>query len=142
MSNARSPSQNQKPKPKPKERTLKTLTFNKPHNLAQVQDELVTAFPEWRQLREDGLYEALHRVEGDGTVLRLTVPDETNDAAIERVVANHTPQPAESLPSLTTEDEALLIAFFHSTEEPTVQLLADRFRRALKVLFNRGIISQ
>ncbi len=67
---------------------MKTLTYVWPHDLARLHDELLAAgiaLP---------LVDGCSPVQGRGDDIWITVPDDTDDAAIAAVVAAHDPTPA------------------------------------------------
>jgi hypothetical protein len=71
---------------------MKTLTLRKPHHLSKIHDELLAAFPEWIETTH-GERRALHSLCGDGETLTLSVPDATDDVAVQAVVDAHDPTP-------------------------------------------------
>jgi hypothetical protein len=74
---------------------MRTLMFTHPYALNKLHDELLAALPALRPIAgPDGQPAAILLVEGlpDG-VLRLTVPDDADAAAITAVVAAHDPTP-------------------------------------------------
>ena len=98
---------------------MKTLSFSRAHDLAQLHNELLAAVPALAGtfLRDDGAEEPKLRVEGIGTTVHLTVPDDADERAIAAVVDAHEPKPApESGP---TRDERLLAAVDQAKEAVT-----------------------
>ncbi len=61
----------------------------------QLHDELLARFQEWRGTKQaDGTYvKPLLRVEHTDQEIRLAVPDDADEAAVQAVVAAHTPRP-------------------------------------------------
>lgn len=61
----------------------------------QLQDELVARFPAWRGTqRPDGVFiNPSLRVEYTDQEIRLDVPDDADEAAIQAIVAAHMPRP-------------------------------------------------
>jgi hypothetical protein len=73
---------------------VRTLTFDRPNLLSKLHDELLAAVPAVRPVTgPDGTLVAVMRVEGDGNLIRLTVPDAADETAITAVVAAHDPTP-------------------------------------------------
>ena len=77
---------------------MKTLFFDIPNNLSLLHDEILTALPTLRPtpnsagiLDFDGDLdlEPVMMVEGDGNLVRLTVPDDADEAAIDAIVQAH-----------------------------------------------------
>lgn len=66
---------------------MKTLTFTKPHDLAQLNDELLT-IPE---LTPNGAPKMA--VEGKGDEIAIRVADDADETAITSIVNAHTPVP-------------------------------------------------
>jgi hypothetical protein len=77
-----------------------TLTYTKPHKLAQLYDELVTAIP--ALLPQDGV--AILYVEGSGDDITISFPDDTGvtQAQVDAVVTTHVPK--EVIPQPTKEE--------------------------------------
>jgi hypothetical protein len=77
---------------------MKTLTFNKVNNLSLLQDELLAAISSLRpypnpegETDHEGttIKNPVMRVEGTGSTVKLTVPDDTDEDAIQSVVDAH-----------------------------------------------------
>jgi len=69
---------------------MKTLQYSKPNNLGLLHDELLTAIPTLAPIRDaEGIGTPVMRVEGLDDNIRLTVPDDTNEVAVEAVIAAH-----------------------------------------------------
>lgn len=75
----------------------KTITVPKTgKNENQLHEELLAAFPQWAPLAQPDGFKVdpgLLRVESTATEVRLTVPDDADEAAVQAVVAAHTPRP-------------------------------------------------
>jgi hypothetical protein len=75
----------------------KTLSVPKTgKNENRLHQELLTTFPAWGPvIRPDGTKEdpGLLRVESTDTEIRLTVPDEADERAIQSVIKSHMPKP-------------------------------------------------
>jgi hypothetical protein len=70
-----------------------TLTYTLPNDLSQLHDELLAAVPALRPAPgPDGALVPVMTVLGQGDVVRLIVPDGTDTAAVDAVVAAHVPQ--------------------------------------------------
>jgi hypothetical protein len=68
----------------------KRLNFSKAHNLGQLHDEILAAFPALAPTPDGaGQRVAIMGVEGLGDGLWLTVPDGTDEVALAAVVAAH-----------------------------------------------------
>jgi hypothetical protein len=83
---------------------MKTLSFRHANTLSALHDQLLAALPGLRGEAAPG--EPLLRVEGRDDDLWLTVPDETDDAAVAAVVAAHVPTPLPDERALTAERHA------------------------------------
>ncbi|HXI15912.1 MAG TPA: hypothetical protein VNM48_06030 [Chloroflexota bacterium] len=71
---------------------MKTLTLTKAHDISQLHDELLAAVPTALVcVRADGVCDAVAIVESAGNEIRLTVPDDADEAAIAAVVKAHVP---------------------------------------------------
>lgn len=73
---------------------MKTLTFQQPHNLNKITDELFAAFPSWRTPATFGGIQGFVTnvvVQGDGATLTLVVPDDADVSAVAAVVQAHNP---------------------------------------------------
>ena len=108
------------------------LTYARPHNLSQLHDELLTALPALRTEL---------RVEGLGDEIRLTVPDEIDEAIIATIgtlVTNHTPKPVATLPALIEAEKSLLRTIDGSSEELTPAQLGNGLRALLKLVRYRS----
>ena len=70
----------------------KTITVPKAgKNENQLHEELLAAFPAWKAV--NGVDPGLLRVESTNTEIRLTVPDETEEAAVTTILSAHVPKP-------------------------------------------------
>jgi hypothetical protein len=84
---------------------MKTLTFTRAHDLAQLADELAakdangnllipSLAPRRVQMGALGVQDvATWRASGDGQTLTLEVPDSADEAAVRAIVQAHVPQP-------------------------------------------------
>lgn len=90
---------------------MKTLTYERRHNLSQLHDEILLAVPTLRPVPipteelPPGLNSAFRpmmSIEGSEDTIRVSVPDDTDEVAIEKVVKTHTPKAA---PVLETKQE-------------------------------------
>lgn len=73
---------------------MRTLTYQKGCRLGKLQDELLAAIPALRAVRlhpADDAPTAVMTVSGDTQTLTLQVPDATDTAAVDAVVAAHDP---------------------------------------------------
>ena len=70
---------------------MKTLTYTIPHNLSRLHRELLTACSELRPVQLEGaeFLESVMGVEGTDTTVRLTVPDDADESAIQAVIDAH-----------------------------------------------------
>jgi len=73
---------------------LKQLEFNKPNDLSRLHDELLTALPVLAPI--NGVPQM--RVEGKDLLIRLFVPDEADESAIQVVVNQHVRVPPSAPP--------------------------------------------
>lgn len=110
---------------------MKTLTFNQPHNLSKICDELFAAFPEWRTPQNiPGLpprFKTDVKISGDGVILKLEVPDDTNEVLLAGVVAAHDPTPVITVDPLKTALDATADELTVSADEKSFfQKLYDR----------------
>lgn len=76
----------------------KKLVFTHPHDLRKLHTELLAAFPAWVETRPDGMKEARASVSGDGVVVVLWVPADTDAASVSAVVDAHSPIPPFAAP--------------------------------------------
>ena len=67
---------------------MTTYEFAKRHNLSQLNDEIITAIPE---LATGSDRMAKHRIEGDGKIVRITVPETITKPQLKSIVDRHTP---------------------------------------------------
>lgn len=88
---------------------MKTLIFSKPHHLGQLHDELLAAVPGCAAIiRADGEREAVCRVEGrDDGFIRISFPDNVDEAEITTVVETHVPDPQYGLEKRITSDDVM-----------------------------------
>jgi hypothetical protein len=86
---------------------MRTLTFNQPHHLGKLHDELLT-IPGLQPVGEERT--AVMSVSGDGQTLTLQVPDDANEAAIQSVVLTHDPTPPAPPPDPDAELDAAIEA--------------------------------
>lgn len=71
---------------------MKRLHYQIPHNLSVLHDELLAAIPALApRVSATGNREPILGVEGDDANVWLTVPDDTDEAAISEVVQSHDP---------------------------------------------------
>lgn len=83
------------------------LTFEHPHRLAKLHDELVAAIPELTPVAGlDGALEAVWTISGDGQHLELEVPDDVDEQAIRAVVDAHDPTTPSAGERLAATEEA------------------------------------
>lgn len=80
---------------------MKVLQYNKAHNLSKLHDEILAAIP---ALKPELGGMAIIRVESKNNDIWITVPDDTNEQAIQAVIDAHDPTP---LPAPKTELEIL-----------------------------------
>ena len=68
----------------------------------QLHDELLVKFPVWRgtQLPDGTFTDPPLRVEHTDQEIRLTLPDEADKAAVQAVIAAHTPKPRKDVRAL------------------------------------------
>ena len=73
---------------------MKTLTFNAAHNLSRLHGDLVAAIPALAgPVGADGLRQAVMALSGDGQTVTMSVPDDTDETAVQAVLAAHVPEP-------------------------------------------------
>jgi len=79
----------------------KKLTFAVAHNLNKIAEELFVAFPSFIVDTPGALFpkRSLAGITGDGKVLVLWVPKDTDEAQVAAVVAAHDPTPPAPKPS-------------------------------------------
>lgn len=85
---------------------MRTLTVTRPHHLAKLTHELLAACPELApRLIPDAqlpngapVRAASFKLMATGNTLRIVVPDDADDAAIQAVIAAHDPTPPPAPP--------------------------------------------
>lgn len=70
---------------------MKILEYPGRFNRELLSDQLVTTFPEWLEPAAGGGFTALYQLVGNALGVRLTVPDEADEAAILVVIQAHNP---------------------------------------------------
>ena len=67
-------------------------------NVSQLQEELLVRFPQWRGAPQpDGSFsDPLLRLEYNEQEIRLDIPDQADDAAVQAVVRAHVPGPRKA----------------------------------------------
>ena len=92
----------------------------------QLHDELLAQFPAWRGTPQpDGSFKnPLLRVEHTDQEIRLSVPDETDEGAIQAVVKTHRPKPRKDVKALKTSAKRKLKDLGLTQDEVDV-LLSD-----------------
>ena len=71
-------------------------------NVNQLHDELLARFPVWQGTQQpDGTFtDSLLRVEHTDREIRLTVPEDADEAAVQAVIRAHTPKPPKDAKAL------------------------------------------
>jgi len=89
---------------------MKTLHYQMPNNLSLLHDQIMAGIPALAPVRDDeGIGTPVMTVEGDGSNVWLTVPDDTDEAAVQTVIDAHDASAtqrdlkAEALVSATTK---------------------------------------
>jgi hypothetical protein len=112
---------------------MKTLSYQKPHRLAQLADELYAAFPSWTA-DVGGRPQAQATIAGDGATLTLTVPDNADTVAVAAVVNAHIPLAVPAPPAAPSPAElAALRDFMAGTNPPSLAAMAAVVRAFIRV---------
>lgn len=101
------------------------LTYRRANRLSQLHDELLAAFPDLA---------GVLRVEGRDDTIWIAVPDAIDPAAIEAVVAAHTPGPPSGPPPPTAADLTALSQIAQSSGDLTPAQLSQGTRAVIAVL--------
>lgn len=85
---------------------MRILTFDRPHNLGKLQDEIVAAIPELAPVGEGMDRQARISVSGDGKTLTVGVPDDfEDDQALVAVIDAHDPAPTPEPPPIAAIED-------------------------------------
>lgn len=74
--------------------------------VGQLHEELLARFPQWQGTkRADGKFtNPTLQVESNGSKVLLTLPEDADEAAVQAVIAAHTPTPSKRKTPTTLED--------------------------------------
>ena len=86
---------------------MKVLKYTMFHNLSKLTTDLFSVFPRWRILRLDGTYKTDVQISGNGELLVLKVPKNTDESILKSVLSAHTltPLPKQEDPYLLLKKE-------------------------------------
>ncbi len=95
-------------------------------NVNQLHDELLAKFPAWRGTQQsDGSFtDPLLRVEYTDQEIRLTGPEDADEAAVQAVVKTHKPKPPKDLKAIHQSAKKKLKAL-GLTQEEVDAILSD-----------------
>lgn len=118
---------------------MKKITFDQPHYLSKLHDELLAAIPQLQPVEVDGERWAVVAVGGDGQTLTLRVPDSADEAAIRAVVEAHDPTPPAPPPDPQAELAAAIEAVDTTTiSDPAAAAAIEQLKAALLGQANRA----